>query len=209
VLAPVINVLPPLGDVVAPVINVLPPLDDVVRPASGPEGPDSTVQAPAGSGPGQYGGGPPLTTPPGLPVSGTSGIVPMLDGAAPGSVSPPASADLELGNGPQHGPAGLDWHESPFDSPFAPISPLSAPAVAETDGGSVSALGSGSPEAPNVPSSSAGAGAGGGSGMASTSLFALLVALTAFAAHLLSRRMKFALPPWRPAAFVAVIERPG
>jgi hypothetical protein len=45
--------------------------------------------------------------------------------------------------------------------------------------------------------------------VAFSTLFALLVSLAAFSAQPFSRRLILALPPWRPAAFIAVIERPG
>jgi hypothetical protein len=65
------------------------------------------------------------------------------------------------------------------------------------------------PNAPPPLPSSGGSGASGGSGVAFSTLFALLVSLAAFSAQPFSRRLTLALPPWRPAAFIAVIERPG
>jgi hypothetical protein len=72
-----------------------------------------------------------------------------------------------------------------------------------------SASGGGSSEVPSLPSPSTCGGTGGGSGAASRTLFADLVTLAAFAAQPFSRRLRHASAPWPPAAFVALIERPG
>ena len=64
------------------------------------------------------------------------------------------------------------------------------------------------PTAP-LPAPPAGATASGGSGTAFSTFLALLVALAAFSAQQLLRRLNLPSAPWRPAMFVAVIERPG
>jgi hypothetical protein len=71
--------------------------------------------------------------------------------------------------------------------------------------------GGGSPNAPPppTPAPAGGSGSSGGFGVGFSTLFALLVSLAAFSAQQFSRRLILVLPPWRPAAFVAVIERPG
>jgi hypothetical protein len=94
-----------------------------------------------------------------------------------------------------HAPAGLGG--------AAPIAEFAA-----ADAGALS--GGGSPNAPpSLPAPAGGSGSSGGSGVAFSTLFALLVSLAAFSAQPFSRRLKLALAPWRPAAFIAVIERPG
>jgi hypothetical protein len=72
-----------------------------------------------------------------------------------------------------------------------------------------SASGGGASEAPSLPSPSTCGGTGGGSGAAFRTLFADFVTLAALAAQPFNRRVQHASAPWRPAAFVAVIERPG
>jgi hypothetical protein len=64
------------------------------------------------------------------------------------------------------------------------------------------------PTAP-LPAPPGGATASGGSGTAFSTFLALLVALAAFSAQQLLRRLNLPSAPWRPAMFVAVIERPG
>ena len=62
---------------------------------------------------------------------------------------------------------------------------------------------------PPLPAPPGGATATGGSGAAFSTFLALLVALAAFSAQQLLRRLNLPSAPWRPAMFVAVIERPG
>jgi hypothetical protein len=76
-------------------------------------------------------------------------------------------------------------------------------------GGAASPLGASPDRPPQLPAPSGGFGSIGSSGFGSSSLFAILVALAAFGAQRFSRQLKLALAPWRPAAFIAVIERPG
>jgi hypothetical protein len=81
-------------------------------------------------------------------------------------------------------------------------------ALAGPDAGS--SRGAVSPKAPpQLPAPSGGSGSIGSSGFSSSTLLAILVALVAFSAQRFSRQLKLALAPWRPAAFIAVIERPG
>jgi hypothetical protein len=81
-------------------------------------------------------------------------------------------------------------------------------ALAGPDAGS--SRGGVSPNAPpQLPAPSGGSGSSGGPGLGSSTLFALLVSLAAFSAQRFSRRLDLALAPWRPTAFIAVIERPG
>jgi hypothetical protein len=81
--------------------------------------------------------------------------------------------------------------------------------AAASDAGSLP--GSASPNAPPapLPVPTGSSGSSGGFGVAFSTLFALLVSLAAFSAQQFSRRLTLALAPWRPAAFIAVIERPG
>jgi hypothetical protein len=80
----------------------------------------------------------------------------------------------------------------------------SAPAAPDV----LQAAGGSSPGSGPAPSSGGGASGSGGAGVASSALFALLVAFTAFALWHLARLL---LTParWRSQAFVAVLERPG
>jgi hypothetical protein len=83
-------------------------------------------------------------------------------------------------------------------------------ALVGPNAGSSGGGGGASPDAPlQLPAPAGGSGSSGGSGAGSSTLFALLVSLAAFSAQPFSRRLILALPPWRPAAFIAVIERPG
>jgi hypothetical protein len=86
----------------------------------------------------------------------------------------------------------------------APIAELTA-----ADAGSLSGGASPNAPPPPLPAPSGGSGFSGGFGVAFSTLFALLVSLAAFSAQRFSRRLTLALAPWRPAAFIAVIERPG
>jgi hypothetical protein len=107
---------------------------------------------------------------------------------------------------------------SSFFSPFgtAPLfGPASGPAGPSPEGAFVGAGGAASPigaspdTPPQLPAPSGGSGSIGSSGFGSSTLFAILVALAAFSAQRFSRQLRLALAPWRPSAFIAVIERPG
>jgi hypothetical protein len=90
----------------------------------------------------------------------------------------------------------------------APMSGLAPPASSGTERVRDSGPGDGPSETPSPPSPSTCSGTSGGSGSTFRALFADLVTLAAFAAQPFSRRFQRA-SAWRPAAFVAVIERPG
>jgi hypothetical protein len=83
--------------------------------------------------------------------------------------------------------------------------------AAGADSSAGSSSGGASPNAPPtpLPAPSGSSGFSGGFGVAFSTLFALLVSLAAFSEQRFSRRLTLALAPWRPAAFIAVIERPG
>jgi hypothetical protein len=91
----------------------------------------------------------------------------------------------------------------------APMSGLAPLASWQTERVRASASGDGPTEIPSLPPPSSCSGTSGGSGAGFRTLFADLVTLAAFAAQPFSRRLQRASAPWRPAAFVAVIERPG
>jgi hypothetical protein len=222
ILTPVVEVLQPVGQILTPVVEVLRPVGEVLAPVTGslPRAILPQAPPPSGSGPGAgiaglgddqaaagLPGGPPSapqleavpygTPAPSAPTTGVSIGDPLR-----GEGSPTTSPFERPGSFATDAFPASSW---PYSTGADPASLKASPLEDAPD----SALAGGPSESPSLPSSSAGAGAAGGSGTASTGLFALLVALAAFAAHLLSRRLRLALTPWRPAAFVAVIERPG
>jgi hypothetical protein len=163
-------------------------------------------------------------------VPGGAGAAPTAPGATqPGTIMPPPLGSevtrlpgrlgverLEnLGHGGlAPGPAAGGWASGGPLSSFlnslaglGGVTPVSGFSAAET--GSVSGSGSSNAPPPPLPAPSGGSGSSSGSGVAFSTLFALLVSLAAFSAQRFSRRLTLALAPWRPAAFIAVIERPG
>jgi hypothetical protein len=169
-------------------------------------------------------------------AGGAGGATPPTPPPAPAGSEPGTGAPASLGShatrlpGPlggeeltdlgRHGgvPSGSPTHGwaaggllSPFLHPGT--GPAGAAAIislaAAADAGTISGGGSSNAPPPPLPASGAGSGSSGGFGVAFSTLFALLVSLAAFSAQQFSRRLILALPPWRPAAFIAVIERPG
>ena len=109
-------------------------------------------------------------------------------------------------SGPAHGAQAPVALPDPFDlaaqidygAPQPSLSPRDASAPVPGN----------APTAP-LPAPPGGATTSGGSGAAFSTFLALLVALAAFSAQQLLRRLNLPSAPWRPAMFVAVIERPG
>jgi hypothetical protein len=187
---------------------VRPDLPSTQAPVDGTEQADGSA-GPAPAAPAPRGDGPAATT---FATDSAPEFSPPSTAPAPIHIDLPVrglnpdSSPLTRHSGSQAGQL-----DSTSVSPFsvAPGSVLGLPYASSPDAAPGSALSGAPSEAPGLSSTSAGAGAGGGTGVGSSALFALLVGLAAFAAHLLSQRMRLTLAPWRPAAFVAVIERPG
>jgi hypothetical protein len=178
-------VQPVVEDLMEPVLEPVVPVMEAVSPGPGPE------PAPAAH---------IVATPHELPqpVPG-----PVLD--TPAS---PASSPARQRAG---GPASRSSHVAHRTTAASALPCTAAAAIYNLTLKSVpdSASGSGDSEAPSLPSPSTCGGTGGGSGAAFRTFFADLVTLAAFAAQPFNRRVHHASAPWRPAAFVAVIERPG
>jgi hypothetical protein len=230
VVAPLAPVVAPLAPVLAPVVGALPgggtpgglPLPTGERQSQpAPSSPAGSSDRDHGSAlvPGGGGGATP-PAPPAAPAGGEqgTGLTPPLGSQVtriPGQLGVErleslANGGLGHGSGANGGPAG-----GLFSSLMHRLAGLdgfaSIPAFAAAADGADSSPGGASPNAPPspLPGPSGGSGFSGGSGVAFSTLFGLLVSLAAFSAQRFSRRLTLALPPWRPAAFIAVIERPG
>jgi hypothetical protein len=231
--APIAGLVPSVGQAGSSLPSLLPAL-----PGSGgggsppPAGPGALVDRPAsgpGPGPGRAEGtaaGPGQVT----GAGGAAGDVALnpgslaaasADGVA--SISPAEETAAPLGSaGPrplahQRGNDGLAGPGQPFGwtipafgltgttgSAFA-FSLLGAQPTAPEPAAAIGGDAPGSPQAPAPSGSAAGSGA---AGVASSTLFALLVSLAAFALRHFTR-LQLAQARWRPQAFVAVLERPG
>jgi hypothetical protein len=236
VVAPVVA---PLGPVVAPLAPALAPVVGALPRGGTPGGlslqtgerqSQPAPSSPAGSSdrdngsalvPGGGGGATP-PAPPAAPAGGEqgTGLTPPLGSQVtriPGQLRVErlealSNGGLGRGLGANGGPAGGLFSSimnrlAGLDG-FASIPTFAAAAAAD---GADSSPGGASPNAPPspLPGPSGGSAFSGGSGVAFSTLFGLLVSLAAFGAQRFSRRLTLALPPWRPAAFIAVIERPG
>ena len=210
-MAPLAPVVSPLAPVTAPLERALSPLapaltplaDALAPPASGPVTDRPTRPAAPVPVPAQPFSATPVS-PPSLPSATTPQPAPIF-GSPPGDRRGPA-AGTAVPHASGHTPASPADVESPFFLTAPGLDGAPQPTLGTRDASSP--VPGNSPPAP-IPAPPGGATATGGSGIAFSTLFALLVALAAFSAQQLLRRLHLPSAPWRPASFVAVIERPG
>ncbi|HEX2414915.1 MAG TPA: hypothetical protein VHJ37_06850, partial [Thermoleophilaceae bacterium] len=200
-----------IGPVVQPLVGALAPVLDSVDSATPITGGLNQDLLPAGGMTDRQAGTPQgrSTPAPGnvapapLTALGSDGAQsPQLMAAPSDPRSAPAAAAPNAG-------ANIGRHPASHLATLPTPSSLAAASVEHASGGGSSAPGSGAPQSPQSPAPSSGAGAAGGSGFAFGTFFALLASLAALAALRYGRRLSLASAPWRPAAFIAVIERPG
>jgi hypothetical protein len=211
------GVVEPLRPVAGPVVEPLGPgrgssggssTRPPSRPAAGPGG-SGLAAAPAPSQAGSFGGF--ASLPPAAPPVQVPSAPTVVEGLFDSSEGPLVAAQhLVLGMAPYDLltalNAGLNssWatgFQLPISvAPFTFSAAAASPDAARAPSGSL-------PGSGQLPASGGAAGSA-AAGIASSALFALLVAFTAFALWHLARLM---LTParWRPQAFVAVLERPG
>jgi hypothetical protein len=200
---------------------------------------EPTIAETVGAVSGLPGVGPALRGPLGQPSGSGTGEANRAAAVAPAAGGPPAPGapspiGMVEGNRPERLESGSDRSRAPGDAATRDTAGPSSSVHASRNGGpapdlfDAPAAGGAEaalrvsaspvpPEAPGggsglpIPPAPAGGGASasGGSGGASNTLVGLLAALVSFCAQRFSRRLQLPSAPWRPARFVAVIERPG
>lgn len=231
--APLAGLAPPLGQAGTSLPSLLPALPGGGGGSPPPAGPGALIDAPP-SGPNRPrlsgGRAGPEQAADASRAAGSPGegaLVPDsvaaagADGLA--AVSPAGEPPLPLGSSgprPLAHPRGSDgtgltrrWHPFGWATPaygltgtavFASALLGASPAASEP----AAAVGGDAPSSPQAPAPSGAAAGSGAAGVASSTLFALLVSLAAFALRHFTR-LQLAPARWRPQAFVAVLERPG
>jgi hypothetical protein len=226
VIEPVVPLAEPMLEPIAPIVDpptvLLPPVPGILgavapvpdrgdhqpsaeafRPSSSSSSPPSRLDTPTRT------GSEPTAAAERVPLSGeprTVSVSPGTTAALPAPKSEPQGAGVASVSSP--GPHGTP---AVFALPCyaaAPMSGLASLASSKTGRVRDSVSGNGPSETPSSPAPFTCNGTSGGSG-AGFRVFADLVTLADLAAQPFSRRLQRASAPWRPSAFVAVIERPG